>query len=260
MEEKFGTIADFGEKVTLYRSMDRKQASGFFTYSDASDLYFDILIVRGNRRVYIKYPGTEHFIEMFGGTSGAHYKGKCGNQENYVIENVWEDATYKRKISLHVSDTYAFLKTFSAFDFLQVVTDLDTVFPIYQCKYLKLPTDVRGISYCFNLPFELNGYGVIDYPAFNFDYNNQRLQIVIDKSVQEWKITSFSRYRDGGTTIIEATDSKGDSHKLYFPSPWKKEAVPDFDGIEIEFVSDIKREELIKILSLTVLPDKDDSK
>lgn len=66
---------------------------------------------------------------------------------------------------------------------------------------------------------------VIARPAVDWDYNS--FYCVIDK--QSCRIDRVTRYRDGGTTVVET-----EIGTFNFPTPFKPQLEPNFDGLPIE--------------------------
>ena len=139
---------------------------------------------------------------------------------------------------------------------------------IFSAKYLKLPDSARKIEYIFKYGREGNEiYVVIDYPAFNFKYDNHRFFFVDFKggTATEATIKSFQRFRDGGTTIIEVETKERTEYRLIspqtmFPNNSQNPTLTGSGVIDTELITDISDEEitvLIKILDLQIAPDYD---
>jgi hypothetical protein len=301
-KKEFGELKEFeGLSVSLYRSSDKKSTERYFTNRRGEELtgnsFFELLYFKYNydklkHLVYLKYPDTDYFVELYSGGSSSQ-----GSMESISVKDIWE-ADYKNEVKIKIADSNLFLGvgkgTYeSAFNFMTLVGRFseneyyfrDSEFPstfnveeIDQAlskKYIKIPDSIRKIQYLMKLQLpsydlkevdklelELNKkqviYFVVDYPAYNFNYTNHRFRIVRGKSVEECEVKDFVRYRDGGTTIITVIDSKGKEHTFFSPTNlWdpkdKKNSTWD-KQILVENVSKEEREKIVSLLDIDVVP------
>lgn len=267
-EKIFGKLSEFeGRSVTLFRSSDQHNTSVYFTNDRTSKSFFEILHFKYDfiyNELFIRFPNTDHFIELRGGSSSSR-----GNMNNGIAENVWED--HKRLISIFEHDGDMLIKfgEYGDFNFLKIVgryCNTDDIFKYNESSYdsnlnlteienalkkdyLKLPMNVREISYMLKTTDFIPTYYIIDYPKYNFSYDNQRLRKIENNIVKEYNIDSFQRYRDGGTTRIKFTDENNIEHILFCPTRLgKKENV--FDLIDDKQLIEVTDDEKVKICEL----------
>lgn len=114
---------------------------------------------------------------------------------------------------------------------------------------IKLPMNVREISYMLKTNDFIPTYYIVDYPKYNFSYDNHRLRVIENNNIKEYNIDSFVRYRDGGTTFIKFKDENNIEHTLFHPSilGMNKNV---FDSIDEKKLIEVSNEEKIKICEL----------
>jgi hypothetical protein len=285
IEKEFGNLSEFaGRDVELFRSSDRNETAKYFTTveyenRESAEDYFELLrfgIEHGSHQIYIRYPGTDHFIEMEGGGFGS---GR-GDMKQSSGENIWEREHHKQfKIYSHNNDLILLMGRMDwtpEFNFMRRVARYDKGNPFnsnypnetfvnheeiekaLSRKYIKIPESVRKVEYCYKTKDEVPKYFLIDYPAYNFDYKNHRFYVIEHllsaKVIKEYEIKQFVRYRDGGTTIITVVDDSGEVHQFFSPtSLGGKELVEKWDDIELVEASKAERNKLIKLLGLNVI-------
>jgi len=125
-------------------------------------------------------------------------------------------------------------------------------------KYLKISKDIRKIEYCYKTNEFNPKYFVIDYPAYNFRYNNHRFFEVSESDeeniVKEFSINKFVRHKDGGTTIITVTDDNKVQHNFFSSkSLFENVLTAKFDEIELIEATDTEKEQLIEMIDLNVI-------
>ena len=153
-------------------------------------------------------------------------------------KNAFADEPYKMPFKIYSSGKNLFYLSkdggMSQFNFMKLVAEynkgnkydvtgkcsvnIQEIETALKFKYLKLPGDVRTITYCYKTKGIAPKFFIVDYPAYKFEYSNHRLHIIVGDVVSEYKITKFIRYRDGGTTVISVLDEDDKLHKLVFPS------------------------------------------
>jgi hypothetical protein len=270
-EQIFGNLSDFkGRSVTLFRSSDQKNTSTYFTYDNDKynkTAFFEILhFERYPNKLFIRFPNVDHFIELLGDFTSSH-----GNMKSGSAENIWENRKRTIIIFEHDGDMLIKFGEFGDFNFLKIVGrycnnedtfyndssydkiyNLDDVDDALNRKYLKLPMNVRGISYMVKTDDFIPTYYIVDFPKYDFSYKNQRLRCIENNVIKEFKIDSFKRYRDGGTTEIKFSDENNIEHELFFPTKLgsKKDNTIDKNKKLIEVTDDEKNKicELLGIL------------
>jgi len=289
-EMVFGNLSEFVNKsVTLYKSSDPKLTSIYFT-NDTNKreniACFELLVFeynRGESTHFLKYPNQNHFIELSGTCIGS----ARGNMTQGLGENVWEnfsnDPKYRKgKIQIYQHDGNVMLNfDDSEFNFLKIAArkttgeksyifkdssygqnrNIEMIESVLKEKYLKLPENVRGISYmCKTKDMIGVVYFAVDYPAYNFSYDNQRFRVILSNNdIKELKVTKMERYRDGGTTYIFLLDGNNKEHIFFSPSSFVNEEIEptNFDGIPLINVTDEERKELCKVLNILIIPNKE---
>lgn len=243
MKQVFKSISSLtGRPFKLYRSSDETGTAKFWS-AKQEKAFFEILIFDykyGCNEVYVRYPGTEHFIETTGG-----HKSVQGSMIKGSGENPWHD-DYRKKFEFYIHDKNMMFKEFNH-NFLVKVNDEEALRIVSdpQLNYLELPHDVIEISYAHRLG---DMFFVIFNPKYNFTYRSSRMIRYSGTNCEELKIQKFERYRDGGTTEVVAADHSGTEHIFYYPTPFKKDICPTYNGISMEEMS----EEQVKIAKILI--------
>jgi len=242
LKKELKELKDFdGFEVSLYRSY-----------------LFELLFFEFNQkikhRIFLKYPDTDYFVELYGNGGWSFGKKEC-----LRVGNVWDDND-QISVKLFESNLFLDLNDFHfGFDFMTLVgkyseknngyvSNLEEINQVFSGKYLKIPDSIRKISYLMKLN---DKYFVFDYPSYNFNYSNHRFRIVCGDNIEEYKIINFQRYRDGGTTYINVIDKNGDKHVFYSPSKFsnlRKEST--WDGLALENVNDEEKNKILSLLNL----------
>ncbi|HWY13076.1 MAG TPA: hypothetical protein VN026_17195 [Bacteroidia bacterium] len=296
MEKQFGELSKFlTEKrdVELFRSSDLNNTAIYFTEVDddkreKAKAFFELLrfgLDGGDHQIYVRFPNTDYFVEMLGGGSGSVH----GNMMIASGKNVHDVYDCKDEFTIHSHDNNLLISfgTFPRFNFMTKVAEYDKGNPFNQnypqetflnyeeiekalsLKFSKLPENIRRVEYLFKTK-DSKKYFVVDCPAYNFKYDNQRFRVVendfvvIEKSkVNEYPIKNFVRYRDGGTTIITITDKHGVEHKLFSPQQMfddGKNLVPKFDETELIKIENDTDEwqSIAKLLEIELEPKEEE--
>lgn len=260
MEKNYGNLSQFANrKAEIFRSSDLNNTAIYFTNvredREKAKAFFELLRFNdyhGDHQMYIRFPNEDdHFVEMFGGGGGS---GR-GDMKISGGKNVWKTGSDKQfEIYSHGENLLiSFGKHLPEFNFMVKVNDESEVQKALSMKYLKIPQDVRQIEYLYKTKSVSPKFFVIDYPAYNFKYDNHRFRIIDNDGTKEYKIQKFERYRDGGTTIIDVIDENGQFHKFFSPSPFDKGKglTTKWDETELEEVTDEnEKEKIIAILQL----------
>ena len=128
-------------------------------------------------------------------------------------------------------------------------------------KYLKIPESIRKIEYCYKTKDETPKYFVVDYPAYNFKYDNHRFFVIENEIVKEFVIKNFVRYSDGGTTIITVTDENGIEHKFFSPTSLPEKTLCEkWDETELVATTETEKQKLTELLKLDLEPTITDEK
>lgn len=276
-QETFGNLSEFEKRdVELFRSSDLNKTAIYFTevkYKDREKVsaFFELLrfgLEGGEHQLYIRFPNTDHFIEMIGGGFGS------GRGDMLVAtgKNVWKDDDDNSRITIYSQNNDLILLMGESdcvpeFNFMKRVASYDKGNPFNRpypnetfvnysdiekalsMKYLKLPENIRNIEYCYKTKDVNPKYFIVDYPAYNFQYNNHRFFIIENYIVIEYKITNFVRYKDGGTTIITVIDEIGNEHKFFSPTSLPEKTLCEkFDEYELVEVLGKEKKEIVKLL------------
>lgn len=282
MEKIFENLSVFKKRdAELFRSSDLNNTAIYFTDVKDKDrkkasAFFELLrfgLEGGDHQLYIRFPNTDHFIEMIGGGMGSG-RGSMIESEG---KNVWEDAyCMPFKIYSHDSNLVLIMKGgISEFNFMTKVAHYDKGNPFnhpypnetfvnfseiekaLSMKYLKIPESVRKIEYCYKTKDAIPKYYLIDYPAYNFKYENHRFFVIENDLVKQFEIKNFLRFRDGGTTIVNSIDENGIEHKFFSPQtmfPTEKELSTTFDDVELAEATYLEKASLASLLGLELEP------
>lgn len=239
-EKQFESLSKFkGRDIELFRSSNLKATAEYFTdlaYKQIgnAEAYFELIrfeISDGDHQIYVRYPNTDYFVEMYDGGWGSG----IGNMLISNGENIWED-DYKKPFQIYSLDndllltlgrsivSFNFMKRISfhskwnKFDILYTTKNYEEIERVLSMNYLKIPDSIRSLEYCYKIEDKVPTYFITDFPKYNFKYDNHRFFIIKDKNIEQLKIKLFERYRDGGTTIIKVIDSKEKEHIFYTPS------------------------------------------
>ena len=279
----FGELSEFKHRnVELYRSADAKNTAIYWTkLTDRSDraeakAYFELLrfgYKGGDHMIYIKFPGTEHFIEM---KEGGYGSGR-GNMTSSSGQNVWEtgDDRHFEIVSQEPNLLLFIGKILPEFNFMNLVARVtksgeeflfrDSSNPptfneheidkALSEKYIKMSESVRTIEYAMKTKGAEPTYFVVDYPAYNFQYEKYSFKMIKDNEVEEMKVKNLARYRDGGTTIITVVDKDGKEHEFFSPTPFEKEKKTTWDKTtELKEVSQEDKIYLTHLLKIELEP------
>jgi len=282
MEKQFGDLSQFkGRDVELFRSSDLKNTAIYFTdgeyeYREKAAEYFELLrfgLEGGDHQIYIRFPKTDYFVEMIEGGFGS---GR-GDMMDAQGKNVWEDKhkspfriySHGNNLILLIgrddwTPEFNFMKKAASYDKGNPFNSnypIETCYNIHQIeealsmKFLKIPEDVRRIQYCFKTKDENPKYFLVDSPAYNVRYNNHRFFIIENEIPKEFEIKKFTRYRDGGTTIITLIDENGIEHKFFSPqSMFGKTLVEKWDEEELIEATEEEKQKLATLLELELEP------
>lgn len=221
----------------------------------------------GVHKLYIRYPNTDYFVEMYGGD----FENGRGVMIRAICENVWAEK-YNSSITIFSHDKNLIcligrLDYSPEFNFMEKVASYNKGNPFnnpypnvtsvnyneiedaLSFKYLKLP-DNRTIEYCYKTNDNKSKYFVVDYPKYNFKYNNQRFSVIENNIKKEYEIKNFVRYRDGDTTIITVIDENNIEHKFFSPTKLSNETLSvKWDDVELIPTSDIEKEKIEELLN-----------
>lgn len=284
MEKVFGNLSEFEKRdVELFRSSDLKNTAIYFTdvrHEDrnVASAFFEILrfgLEGGDHQVYVRFPNNDYFTEMIGGGFGS---GR-GSMIQAHGKNVWQDNN-KAPLTVYSHDNNLVLlfgrKDWTPeFNFMTKVASYDKgnkfchpypnetfvnfseIEKALSMKYLKIPEDVRKVEYCYKTKDVIPKYYLIDYPAYNFKYENHRFFVIENDMVKQFEIKNFLRFRDGGTTIVNLLDENGVEHKFFSPQtmfPTEKELSTTFDDVEIIEATEFEKASLVSLLGLELEP------
>ena len=286
MEKQFGELSHFLKNkrdVELFRSSDEHNTAIYFTDVDDDNrenakAYFELLrfgLEGGDHQVYVRFPNEDYFIEMLDGGMGSSH----GNMMTAHGKNVWGE--FEKNFTIHSHDEnlilvlddikFSFMKKVASYDkgnpFChpypnETFVNYEEIKKALSMNFLKLPDNIRHVGYVFRTE-DVSKYFIVDYPAYNFKYDNQRFRVVENSVVKEYPIKNFVRYRDGGTTIITIIDENGIEHKLFSPQRMfdnGKNLKPKFDEIELIEIDKNKDEwkDIINFLKIELEPKEEE--
>jgi hypothetical protein len=277
IKKEFGNLSDFSERnVELFKSSDQNATAIYFTSYDRNNrenvkAYFELLRFGsegGNHQIYLKYPDTDIFVEIYKG----RYESGQGTMLHAEGKNIWEKE-HDKTINIYSHDDNLVLfigkmNLLSKFNFMTKVASYNKGNPFNQpypdkkfinyeeiekvlsMKYLKIPDSIKTIEYCYKTDDEIPKYFIVDYPTYNFQYKNHRFFMIENNIVKEFKIKKFDRYKDGGTTIITVIDDNSIEHEFFSPTVFSKDLVEKWDNIELIKVTDEEKNKLVELLNI----------
>ncbi len=255
MQKVYGNLSEFnGKDIELYRSTDLVGTAIYFGGRQTEKAFFEIMLIKvplGENLIFIRYPNTNHFVEMVVGGGGS-----WGDIEKRNGTNVWENK-YKAPFSLCIHGENMLYSVGEEvecnFNFLKRVACTKTHLNVDQIeinlsrRYLKIPVSVRKVMYTLKTNEDNPKFILVDYPAYKFTYSNIRLFVVDNEEVKELKNVKCVIH--GNTFIIYLNDN-GTEH--IFVSPCGDEP-SKFDDINLITTSDNERQNLITLLDLDVV-------
>ena len=278
MTKEFKPLSDFSNRdVEYYVSADPYNTSVYFGGRDknaddkSSALYFELIrfgYQGGDNTFYLKYPGQDYFTELQGGIGSSR-----GSMGTGSATNPWADK-FNDPITLFVHDKYALIsfgKYSSSFNFLQLKARKINMGSDYlyrhsaeeanfnshllidpmKLNYLQLPNDIKTIAYSYKVVDE-NTFIVVDVPVYDFKYETHTLNVFTDGKLETMKIDKFTRFRDGGTTYIEAKDSNGIKHTMFSPTSFDKTKFPSWDNKKLVEIEEDDLTGIVKLLGITL--------
>jgi len=281
IEKQFCELSQFKQRdVELFRSSDQNETAIYFTEVEYNDretakAYFEILrfgLDGGDHQLYVKFPNTDYFIEMIGGGFGS---GR-GDMKQATGKNIWKDKQHNVPFTIYThKDNLIFLigrtDWIPEFNFMTKVAsynkgnkynhpypnetfvNYNEIEKALSMKYLKIPESIRKIEYCYKTKDIIPKYFIVDYPAYNFKYDNHRFFVIENGTMNEFEIKNFVRYRDGGTTIITVVDNNGNEHTFFSPTSLPTKTLCEkWDEIELMETTENEKEELAKLLNLNL--------
>ncbi len=282
MEKQFGDLSQFkGRDVELFRSSDLKNTAIYFTdvedeNRETAQEYFELLrfgLEGGDHQVYIRFPKTDYFVEMIGGGFGS---GR-GDMKQADGKNVWYDV-HKSQFTVYShgdnlilligrmdwTPEFNFMKKAASYDKgnpfnhpypNETFVNFEQIEKALSMTFLKIPEDVRKIQYCFKTKDENHKYFLVDSPAYNSQYKNHRFFVIENEVVKEFEVKNFTRYRDGGTTIITVIDENGIEHKFFSPTSLPTKTLCEkWDEEELIEVTEEEKQKLATLLELELEP------
>ncbi len=287
IEKQFGQLSEFnGRNAKLYRSSNQRETAFYFAMEQDMNLetasaFFEVLrfeLTGGDHQLYVRFPGENHFVEMYGGGSGS---GR-GDMLSSHGDNVWRMDKNHSPITIysHGDDlivlfgrtdwtpSFNFMKKVASYDkgnpYCTPYPDITSVNPeelsaALSMQYLKLPESIRCISYCYKTEDQEPVYLLVDCPAYNLKYENHRMFVIFKDDAKEHKITSFVRLRDGGTTIITFVDELGNQHEFFSPTTMPEKVLHErWNKIRVIEASEEEQQHLVELLSLHLEPEEDE--
>ena len=248
--EATGSLLDRkGCDVEIYRSIDKKRTGEYFGVDRLKDAEFEVVVfkyVYDKHTIYVKYPDTDFYIEMFGGTGSSRGNITECNIRNILKERTqpfaYENVLRTEKELLLKHDDYAVYKFgITDFNFLKRVAVVNNksyggrsygdeyVAEMLNRKFVPIPSE-RKISYSFVTSD--SKFVIVDHDAYNFQYETMRCFYGdFTNGIKLGEIKNFARYRDGGTTLFDCVVD-GVTHKFFSPANLfgKTDKQPTWDG------------------------------
>lgn len=279
-EKQFSDLSQFAKRnVELFRSSDQNETAIYFTELEdeqrqTAKAFFEILrfgLDGGDHQLYVRFPNTDHFVEMIGGGIGSAH----GDMMMAKGKNVYDTNGCKGEFDIysHGNNLLLSFGNFPRFNFMTKVAEYDKGNPYnhpypnetfvnfkeiekaLSMKYLNIPESIRKIEYCYKTKDKTPKYFVVDYPAYNFKYDNHRFFVIENEVAKEFEIKNFVRYRDGGTTIITVTDKNGIEHKFFSPTSLPEKTLCEkWDETELIVATETEKEKLAELLKLDLEP------
>lgn len=275
-EKQFGLLSEFRRRdVELFRSSDRKNTGVYFldrSPEEKQEAYFELLRFEyqyGDHQLYIRFPNTDHFVEMVGGGIGS----SIGNMISAKGQNPWGEEWSMNFDIFSQANNLLFVNGLKINFMTKVASygkgnpynhpfpnekyeNVEELEAALSMKYLKVPEHIRTISYCLKTNDERPTYFLVDCPKYNFQYSNHRFFVIKeDDTHEELKITNFVRYKDGGTTEIQLLSADNKVHSFFSPSSLgraKQRLFSTFDRNELEEVTEEEKERLIRLLGIKI--------
>lgn len=242
-------------KIEVYRSSNPELTGEYYgkLFKDSKEpAFFELAFFEyewGKSQIFLRYPHSDFFIEMTGGTGSSWGNMTSTGGRNYTEEEISDDDRYKKgkeaRFTLLKHDTHAVISFGSgtSFNFLTKVEDAAIIKEVFSRKYLPLP-DKRQIAYAYVTSD--NKYIIQDRPVTNGVASRTWFGSIVDgmKLVQ---IENEITYRDGVTTYFDMIID-GVTHKFYSPTPFNQELKATLDGNVIKKVDD----ETIRVLAVAL--------
>jgi hypothetical protein len=238
-------------KIEVYRSSNPELTGEYYgkSFKDSKEpAFFELAFFEyewGKSQIFLRYPHTDFFIEMTGGTGSSWGNMTSTGGRNYTEEEISETKDKKAMFELFKHDTHAMLSFsgFVSFNFLTKVKDTAILAEVFSRKFLPLP-DKRQIVYAYVTSD--NKYIIQDRPVTN-GIPSRTWFGSITEGLKLAQIENHVTYRDGGTTYFDMIID-GVTHKFYSPTPFNQELKATLDGNVIKKVDD----ETIRVLAVAL--------
>jgi hypothetical protein len=198
----------------------------------------------GDPQLLIK-KGINDWIELPNGLSGSFTSRKDGgafNNNSFTLDKFYSNKLlgYDKETECNLyQDGDKLLLSLGSYNFSfmeKISTKISTwQIDVENIEYEECP-DIRKIESTYTLG---DNKIVMDNLVYKPTYSSYRFFF----NEEEWEITKFDRYRDGGTTEISVKDLKGNIHEFYTPTPFNKElkAYIILNGVKM-FITSIDQE------------------
>ena len=242
-----------GRKVEVYRSSNIELTGQYYNryYGDGEKEtgFFELAFFQyeyGKSQIFIRYPHSDFFVEMTGGTGSSWGTMTSTGGRNYSEEEVSERNDKKAMFELFKHETHALLKFDGmSFNFLTRVEEQTDINEIFTRKFLPLP-DKRQIAYAYITSD--NKYIIQDRPVTN-GVPSRTWYGSITEGLKLARIENHVVYRDGGTTYFDLIVD-GVTHKFYSPTPFDQDKKATLDGNAIRKMDDETLRVLIVALGI----------
>ena len=262
-----------GRTVRIFRSKNSKQ------YGNVSSPYVEFVEFDYSRddksRYFIKYPGSDIYIELTCGgssSSGRNIHLRCRNIVKEALDPMLiHNLVVKNDVEVFISEEDALITDNSiSFEFLELYSEFITpernydklsikgeafINGMLKSEYVEIP-EYRNISYAFFLRKEDNHqYLIVDNSAFKFSYRSMRAWFGTRENLVEVNIDNLARARDGGTTTFSFIHD-GTRHEFFSPSKLRKKEIPDttLDKEPMQPINDILLGKIVTELEIKLEP------
>lgn len=248
------------EKFRVYVSVDPNRIRLTHKKEELSEFVVLVFDYSYNQNtVYIKFPYTDSFVEMYGGL-GHSRSGKGYNMETYRIRNVAKEREnmsffdksdfYKREMNLFLDEKNGMLEDLSDFEFLTRLTTFESE------KYLKLNVITLPKEYEISYALKINQNVLfVFHETFKFDYDTMRLFYGNkEDGFKEYKIHDFVRYRDGGTTEFKFYVDNTEMD-FYHPSSFYGDKIKKLNNDTMITLDKSEIKEFLDCIDIVVSPE-----
>lgn len=234
-------------KLTTKKFGETHEKDSFKRYSNED---VDVIVyehIHGKSTVFRKLKKDKYFHECTGGLGYSCGKKSKINGENVISEDVSLISGYEHfnEFKLFIDgDKCLYNNNSTNFHFLdknkqEDIHGFGLKTTIKDLEYMCLPNN-HVIEYLYQISDEK--YILVTSPEYNSTYESSKFYFIKNNRLIESKILDFTRYRDGGTTVIKVKEGE-----FFKPTSFEKEKKPTWND---NFMIKIDEEELQKVDNL----------